>query len=118
MTEIRWYWEEDDFGISAEGHAEFNPGNDIVCSAISALLQTLWAGLEVCCFTPVEHKQESGVFKLTGSVYGYKERVIGLFDSILFGLEQIAERYPDNVKIERVKGEGETPSDTLYDSDV
>ena len=113
MTKIKWYWEGDEFGISAEGHAAYNPGNDIVCSAISCLLQTLWAGLEMYCFTPVEHKQKSGMFALSGSVYGYKERVTTLFNSILFGLEQIAEQYPENVKIERVHREGETPSDTL-----
>ena len=103
MTDIKWYWDDDNFGITAEGHAEHNPGNDIVCSAISALLQTLWAGLEMHCFTSVEHSQNSGSFTLTGSVYGYRERVVALFDSILYGLELIAEKYPENVKIERVK---------------
>lgn len=113
MTDIRWYLENDDFGICAEGHAEYNPGNDIVCSAISCLLQTLYAGLEMQCFTPVEHRQESGKFVVSGSVYGYRERFVALFNSILYGLELIAEQYPDNVRITRVKGEGETPSDTL-----
>lgn len=103
MTEIKWYWEDDDFGICAEGHAEYNPGNDIVCSAISCLLQTLYAGLEMQCFAPVEHRQESGKFVLSGSVYGYRERVVALFDSILYGLELIAEQYPDNVRITRVR---------------
>jgi uncharacterized protein YsxB (DUF464 family) len=114
MTHIKWYWEDDDFGICAEGHAEYNPGNDIVCSAVSTLLQTLWAGLEVCCFTPVEHKQESGKFVLNGKCrYPHKDRAVVVFDTILYGLELIAEQYPENVKIERVRGEGETPSDTL-----
>lgn len=103
MTDIRWYWENDEFGICAEGHAEYNPGNDIVCSAISCLLQTLYAGLEMQCFTPVEHRQESGRFVLNGSVYGYRERVVALFDSVLYGLELIAEQYPDNVRITRVR---------------
>ena len=103
MTDIRWYWENDEFGICAEGHAEYNPGNDIVCSAISCLLQTLYAGLEMQCFTPVEHRQESGKFILNGSVYGYRERVVALFDSVLYGLELIAEQYPDNVRITRVR---------------
>lgn len=113
MTEIRWYWEEDDFGITAEGHAEYNPGNDIVCSAVSALLQTLWAGLELYCFTPVWHKQESGRFTVMGKAGRYKERTTSLFNSILYGLELIEKEYPNNVKITRVRGEGETPSDTL-----
>ena len=114
MTDIRWYWENDEFGICAEGHAEYNPGNDIVCSAISCLLQTLYAGLEMQCFQPVEHTQESGRFVLSGKCRElHKERVVVVFDTILYGLELIAEQYPDNVRITRVKGEGETPSDTL-----
>ena len=104
MTDIRWYWENDEFGICAEGHAEYNPGNDIVCSAISCLLQTLYAGLEMQCFTPVEHRQESGKFVLNGKCrYPHKDGAVVVFDSILYGLELIAEQYPDNARITRVR---------------
>ena len=112
MTEIRWYWEEDDFGISAEGHAEFNPGNDIVCSAISALLQTLWAGLEMYCFTNVEHKQQSGAFELRGRISRFKDhesKATALFNSIVYGLQLISREHPENVRIERVHGGGGNP---------
>ena len=109
MTRIRWYWEGDEFGIIAEGHAEYNPGNDIVCSAISCLLQTFYAGLEMYCYTPVEHKQESGRFSVKGNAKRYKESVTTLFNSILFGLEMLEREYPENVKIERVHGEGGNP---------
>ena len=46
MTNIEWYWDDVGFGVSAKGHAAYQGGNDIVCSAVSALLQTLYAGLE------------------------------------------------------------------------
>ena len=105
MTHIKWYWEDDDFGICAEGHAEYNPGNDIVCSAISALLQTLWAGLEMYCFTNVEHKQHSGAFELRGKISRFKDhesKATALFNSIVYGLDLISKNYPDHVKIERI----------------
>lgn len=105
MTHIKWYWEDDGFGICAEGHAEYNPGNDIVCSAVSALLQTLWAGLEMYCFTNVEHKQQSGAFELRGKISRFKDhesKATALFNSIVYGLDLISKNYPDHVKIERI----------------
>lgn len=106
MTEIKWYLEKDSFGICANGHADYNPGNDIVCSAVSALLQTLYAGLELFCGTAVDQEQESGSFVLEGQMDSEGARV--LFDSTLFGLGLIEREYPDNVRIERV-GAGFSP---------
>jgi uncharacterized protein YsxB (DUF464 family) len=104
MTEIRWYQEKALCGVQAKGHAEFNPGNDIVCSAISALLQTLYAGLEMRCYARVHHEQESGWFCIdVGIEEKNRDRIEALFNSVIYGLELIAEKYPNNVKIERVK---------------
>ena len=104
MTEIRWYKEGVLCGVHAKGHAEYNPGNDIVCSAISALLQTLYAGLEMRCYAQVNHEQESGWFCIDIGIEDWnRDRVDALFDSVIYGLELIAEQYPNNVKMERVK---------------
>ena len=113
MTDIRWYWENDEFGICAEGHAEYNPGNDIVCSAISCLLQTLYAGLEMQCYAQCILSTGDGRYEIDCAIGDKRGEVKALFDSIVFGLHLIAKEYPDNVRITRVKGEGETPSDTL-----
>lgn len=105
MTVIQWYWEENgDFGILAEGHAEYHPGNDIVCSAVSALLQTLYAGLEIYCFAETEQFQESGLFWLKGNAISHTERAKTLFDSILFGLQMLTEEYPAHVSMEKMGG--------------
>lgn len=106
MTNIEWYWADECFGIKAEGHAGYKAGSDIVCSAVSALLQTLYAGLEMYCFAPVEHEQKSGIFVLRGRRGRETKEVKVLFDSILFGLELIEREYPENVKLTRVKGVG------------
>jgi len=104
MTDIRWYKDGVLCGVHAKGHAEYNPGNDIVCSAISCLLQTLYAGLEMRCFAKVHHEQKSGQFCIdVGIEDRNRERIDALFDSVIYGLELIAEKYPNNVKVERVK---------------
>lgn len=106
MTDIKWYWENGVCGLVAEGHAAYEPGNDIVCSAISALVQTLYAGLEMRCYASVTRQQESGWFDINVAVTEKnRERVKVLFDSVVFGLELIAREYPENVKIARVKGQ-------------
>lgn len=104
MTHIKWYDNGVLCGVHAKGHAEYNPGNDIVCSAVSAMLQTLYAGLEMRCYAKVHHEQEPGWFCVdVGKTDKNKDRIETLFDSVIYGLELIAEQYPDNVKMERVK---------------
>jgi uncharacterized protein YsxB (DUF464 family) len=47
MTNIKVRLVDGDFIIEAKGHANFAPmGRDIVCSAISAILQTAVLGLQ------------------------------------------------------------------------
>jgi uncharacterized protein YsxB (DUF464 family) len=41
MTNIRCDNDREEYTIDIEGHADFNPGNDIVCSAASILAYTL-----------------------------------------------------------------------------
>lgn len=47
--------------IFASGHADTAAyGEDIVCAAVSALLQAAWAGLTEVAGVPVEGRRESG----------------------------------------------------------
>lgn len=41
MTRARVLIGEDNYSIIVKGHAGFNPGNDIVCAAVSTLMYTL-----------------------------------------------------------------------------
>mgnify|MGYP000000588076 FL=1 len=106
MTEIRWAETADICYIRAEGHAGYNPGNDIVCAAISALMQTLYAAMDSVCHAAAEERHSDGMM----AVIAYKERnnrkeAETLFHGILCGLELIAEEYADCVKMERLTGE-------------
>ena len=70
------------------------------------------------CYAQCILSTGDGRYEIDCAIGENRSEVKALFDSIVFGLHLIAKQYPENVKIERVKGEGETPSDTLYDSDV
>lgn len=103
MTEIKWFERKNICGLIAKGHAGFNPGNDIVCSAVSALLQTLYAGLEIKCDAKVDRHQEDGHFEIQAEFYdGNRMAVRAVFGTIITGLELISREHPENVKIERV----------------
>ena len=106
MTEIRWAETADICCIRAEGHAGYNPGNDIVCAAISALMQTLYAAMDSVCHAAAEERHSDGMM----AVIAYKERnnrkeAETLFHGILCGLKLIAEEYADCVRMERLTGE-------------
>ena len=102
MTKICWAWldELDIFAVAAEGHA----GDAVVCSAISALLQTLHRGLLHCCGEKVAQGQDEAIFYLSGC--GTREPIRTLFHSIVLGLEEIAAAYPENVEIFGVGDKG------------
>lgn len=103
MTEIKWYERKNVCGVIANGHAGHNPGNDIVCSAVSCLLQTLYAGLEIKCDAKVDRHQEDGRFELQAEYYdGNRAAVRAVFGTIITGLELIGREYPANVKVEKM----------------
>lgn len=70
MTKILWAETADICCIRAEGHAGYNPGNDIVCAAISALMQTLYAAMESVCHAMVAERHSDGRM----AVVAYKSR--------------------------------------------
>ena len=108
MTKIEWLELKDICYIRAEGHAEYNPGNDIVCAAVSALMQTIYAGLDGVCHASVGEKQEDGLMVVVAYTGTNNEKEIHtLFKSIVLGLELIAREHPDHVQIEPLGGEGE-----------
>lgn len=106
MTEIRWAETADICYIRAEGHAGYNPGNDIVCAAISALMQTLYAAMDSVCHAEAAEKHSDGKMLVVAYKGGARKREIEtLFRGILCGLTLIAEEYADCVRMERLTGE-------------
>ncbi len=83
------------YELVMEGHAGFNPGNDIVCSALSCLFFSLANYLDGIGAKPfVEYDKDSG--------YGHIlcrgcSGVRFAFEFCAFGFRMLAEMYPDNV---------------------
>lgn len=103
MTRIEWMELQDICYIRAEGHAGYEPGNDIVCAAVSALLQTLYAGLESVCHAETGKKNEDGMMVVVAySGADNRKETHALFQGILCGLQLIAREYPDHVKVEKM----------------
>ena len=93
MTRIDINKDGAEFSILCQGHAGYaDPGNDIVCSAISILIQTLIAYMDDREFE-CQYKINSGY------AYIYGKNCINAFNVIQTGLELIASNYPKHIKI-------------------
>ncbi len=89
--------------IVVKGHANFNNfGNDIVCAAVSTLVQTGIYSIQKL----TEYKQKvikeknllSVEINLTDSKN--EQKLLIILETIIIGLEEIYKKYPKNIKIE------------------
>lgn len=86
-----------------KGHADYNPGNDIVCASISALSYALLGALDNTKglnkrnvhIEPGRLDIEINPFLLSKE----QEIVDQIFKTILIGLLQIEKQYPEHIKI-------------------
>jgi uncharacterized protein len=90
-------------GISARGHADFAAhGHDIVCAAVSAILQAARLGLQEHAGVTLEARQTPGLFHLR---WPPEQRELESLRAIVATAElavaQIARRFPDHVKLRR-----------------
>lgn len=77
--------------ISCVGHAGYDEiGRDIVCSAISCLVQTL-----AFCNTPDKCEIDAGRVVISGE--GYEDTIRAKM--AVDGLKMVAEAYPNNIQI-------------------
>jgi uncharacterized protein YsxB (DUF464 family) len=88
-----------------KGHAGYNPGNDIVCSAVSASAYTLWgAVVNICGISQARYKDKPGDFLFDIDVKNMDKPVLDklktIFQTIYIGIKLIAESYPDNVEVD------------------
>ena len=83
--------------ISANGHANYNPGNDIVCSAVSALFYAFGAYVTSTAGVECECKFGDGY-----SMIKCTEGVDEAFKMFELGLRMIEAEYGDCVKVEKV----------------
>nr|DAH16025.1 MAG TPA: YsxB-like protein [Caudoviricetes sp.] len=86
--------------LTMDGHANYSDGNDIVCSAASAIVYSLLGFLDNFYPGNFSLYMTSGHLELV--VKDYKEDLITAFEVVHIGLEQIAFQYPKNVNIELI----------------
>lgn len=93
-------------GFEADGHAGYaNPGEDIVCSAISVLTQTAIIALNRVCEIE-EHKIEYSIrdgylsLKLFDALSRCKrDKASIVLETMLVGLESLEEQYPEFITL-------------------
>jgi len=89
--------------IFADGHAGFaEHGEDIVCAAVSAILQAARLGLQAHARTPLDVVQDSGRLELRWPE-GRRddEAVKAIVATAELSVEQIAAQYPEHVRYHR-----------------
>ena len=106
LIEIR-RWKD---GISIKGHAGYaEHGKDIVCAAISALLQTFIASVEELTYDNIQSEITAG-----NAVIKYKdlsEQGTLLVESFFCGVRMIAASYPEYVRaVDDIKSNGKKSS--------
>jgi uncharacterized protein len=112
MLEVTFYRDERDrpAGLRARGHADFaDCGEDIVCAAVSAILQAARIGLAECARAELlTTKQKSGELELRWRADQRDlESVRAIVATAELAIERIAQRYPTNVRFARANLRGD-----------
>lgn len=85
-------------GIKVSGHANYaEDGKDIVCAGVTALAQTLIRSLEELVGDEVEYEISPG--RVDIEFGDLSEEGSLLVDSFFIGICQIADEFPDHVRI-------------------
>lgn len=95
MTKIKYQISNDEFEIEVKGHAGYAAvGNDIVCSAISILVQTL-------AYHVGEVAKEHDYKISSGEVWirAKGETAMVSFKTILTGLNMLQTQYPEYISV-------------------
>jgi uncharacterized protein len=89
--------------LSATGHADWDSaGSDVVCAAVSAILQAAWLGLERVAGVAVKGTKSEGNLVLRwpegARAQGALMAIVGTAE---VAIERIAEQFPDHVRLAR-----------------
>lgn len=87
-----------DNSIKIKGHANYaETGRDIVCAAVSALVQTLIQSVEELTADKIQYSMQPGTVDINFG--NLSEHAQLLVNSFFVGVDMIASAYPDNVQI-------------------
>lgn len=102
MTDVRFSAEGDRYRMTLRGHAGYNPGNDVVCAGVSAIVLSLLGWLA----NASEHITETRAMRYEpGSVdidVAGDDALKTAFDMAVIGLQQIELGYPEFAHVEIV----------------
>ncbi len=92
--------------VEIKGHALFAPsGSDIVCAAVSMLVQSVLFGMEDLLEIKPPQTLEEGYFLLSipdGIESGKREKFLLLLETMLLGLKETARTYPNHVDYKEI----------------
>lgn len=93
-----------DIQIKVSGHAGFDKkNNDIVCAAISAVIQTAIISITRVCGLKQKIKQKSGflesIVKINDLNISQLNNLLIVLNSMLAGLDEIRKIHPDSLSI-------------------
>ena len=96
MITINCKINDEECKMKVNGHAGYNPGNDIVCAGVSAIV-TMLAGylinrLDRTQLVKMELDNGNADIQVTGDA-------VEIFEMATIGLMQIEKAYPKNVKV-------------------
>ena len=84
--------------ITIQGHAHYaEAGKDIVCAAVSTLVQTLIQSIEDLTEDKIKYDISPGMVDINYRNLSEKAQI--LIDSFFVGVQMIANEYPDNVRL-------------------
>jgi uncharacterized protein YsxB (DUF464 family) len=84
--------------ITIKGHSGYAPiGQDIVCAAVSVLVQTLIQSVEELTTDKIKYSMQPGTVDIKFWCLSDQSKV--LIDAFFIGIKGIAEAHPDNVKL-------------------
>lgn len=89
------------YEFHSEGHADYNPGNDIVCSAVSALSYALLGTLENIGDLEVKKEIKDGDMLIQVNAKDKTVHALAntVFTTVFIGLMQLEVTYPEHVKV-------------------
>ena len=89
--------------VFSTGHAgQGEPGEDIACAAVSALLQAAWAGLTDVAHVPVTgHRRTGDLLMRWPDEARDREDVNAIVATAELAIEQIAKQYGDAIRYVR-----------------
>lgn len=84
--------------ITIKGHANYaEHGKDIVCSAVSVLVQTLIKSIESLTTDKIKYSMSPGTVDINFWCLSDQSKV--LIDAFFVGVKGVAAAHPDNVKV-------------------